>query len=216
MAQRDPNPRCARRAIHALTYELEEQGETVKLTVIHEMERPDSKLIEAVSSGWPHDPGKPQEPPRNGRIARSNPPLAGRALKQDRDFPQASEIYLTRPSVRCVELLENERCQLGRSRRHDQPRGENRAESLLISTKRLFSRGAKFDLTRPSVRRHPRRRTALCGQAEFPFFLFAFFPAADDGRFFAGAGWLMTVASSSARRCLRRTGRPQVRPSRRS
>jgi hypothetical protein len=29
-------------------------GESVKLTVIHEMDRPDSKLIEAVSGGWPH------------------------------------------------------------------------------------------------------------------------------------------------------------------
>jgi uncharacterized protein YndB with AHSA1/START domain len=36
-----------------LTYELEKQGESVKLTVIHEMEKPGSKLIEAVSSGWP-------------------------------------------------------------------------------------------------------------------------------------------------------------------
>ena len=37
-----------------LTYQLEPVGESVKLTVIHEMDRPDSKLIEAVSSGWPH------------------------------------------------------------------------------------------------------------------------------------------------------------------
>ena len=37
-------------------------------------------------------------------------------------------------------------------------------------------------------------------QAEVPFFLFDFFLAADDGRFFAGAGWLMTVARRSARR----------------
>lgn len=37
-----------------MTYELEEQGEAVKFTLIHEMERPDSKLIEGVSSGWPH------------------------------------------------------------------------------------------------------------------------------------------------------------------
>src|SRR2546423_865332 len=36
-----------------LTYELEQQGEAVKLTVIHESEQPGSKLIEAVSSGWP-------------------------------------------------------------------------------------------------------------------------------------------------------------------
>jgi uncharacterized protein YndB with AHSA1/START domain len=36
-----------------LTYELEQQGEAVKLTVTHEIDRPDSKLIHTVSSGWP-------------------------------------------------------------------------------------------------------------------------------------------------------------------
>lgn len=36
-----------------LTYELEQQGESVKLTVIHEMDKPDSKFIQAVSNGWP-------------------------------------------------------------------------------------------------------------------------------------------------------------------
>jgi uncharacterized protein YndB with AHSA1/START domain len=37
-----------------LTYELEHQGEAVKLTVTHETDKPGSKLIEAVSTGWPH------------------------------------------------------------------------------------------------------------------------------------------------------------------
>jgi uncharacterized protein YndB with AHSA1/START domain len=37
-----------------LTYELEPLGESVKLTVIQEIDKPDSKFIEAVSSGWPH------------------------------------------------------------------------------------------------------------------------------------------------------------------
>jgi uncharacterized protein YndB with AHSA1/START domain len=37
-----------------LTYELEPQGEAVKLTVTHESEAVGSKLIEAVSTGWPH------------------------------------------------------------------------------------------------------------------------------------------------------------------
>jgi uncharacterized protein YndB with AHSA1/START domain len=37
-----------------LTCELEQVGESVKLTVIHESDKPDSKLIEGVSSGWPH------------------------------------------------------------------------------------------------------------------------------------------------------------------
>ncbi len=36
-----------------MTYEIEPMGEMVKLTIIHEMERPDSKFIEAVSNGWP-------------------------------------------------------------------------------------------------------------------------------------------------------------------
>jgi uncharacterized protein YndB with AHSA1/START domain len=36
-----------------MTYELEKQGESVKLTVIHEMDIPGSKFIEAVSGGWP-------------------------------------------------------------------------------------------------------------------------------------------------------------------
>ena len=37
-----------------LTYELEPEGTSVKLTLTHEMDLPESKLIEAVSSGWPH------------------------------------------------------------------------------------------------------------------------------------------------------------------
>ena len=37
-----------------LTCELESVGQSVKLTLVHEMDRPDSKLIGAVSEGWPH------------------------------------------------------------------------------------------------------------------------------------------------------------------
>lgn len=36
-----------------LTYELEPLGDTVKLTLTHEIDVPGSKLIEAVSGGWP-------------------------------------------------------------------------------------------------------------------------------------------------------------------
>ena len=36
-----------------LTYDLEEKGDSVKLTLTHEIARPGSKLIEAVSGGWP-------------------------------------------------------------------------------------------------------------------------------------------------------------------
>jgi uncharacterized protein YndB with AHSA1/START domain len=37
-----------------LTYELEQQGDSVKLTVLHEIDKPQSKFIDAVSNGWPH------------------------------------------------------------------------------------------------------------------------------------------------------------------
>lgn len=37
-----------------MTYELEKLDDSVKLTVIHEIDKPDSKLIESVSNGWPH------------------------------------------------------------------------------------------------------------------------------------------------------------------
>jgi uncharacterized protein YndB with AHSA1/START domain len=36
-----------------MTYELEPQSDMVKLTVIHEIDKPDSKLIDAVAQGWP-------------------------------------------------------------------------------------------------------------------------------------------------------------------
>jgi len=35
------------------TMELEPQGDMVKLTVTHESDKPESKLIQAVSNGWP-------------------------------------------------------------------------------------------------------------------------------------------------------------------
>lgn len=35
------------------TIEIEPQGDSVKLTILHEIEAPRSKFIEAVSGGWP-------------------------------------------------------------------------------------------------------------------------------------------------------------------
>jgi Activator of Hsp90 ATPase homolog 1-like protein len=35
------------------TFELEPQGEKVKLTITHTMDKPDSKFIKGVSTGWP-------------------------------------------------------------------------------------------------------------------------------------------------------------------
>lgn len=36
-----------------MTLTLEPQGESVKLTILHELDKPDSKLIEGVAGGWP-------------------------------------------------------------------------------------------------------------------------------------------------------------------
>ena len=36
-----------------MTCELEPKGDMVKLTIVHEIAKPDSKLINAVSGGWP-------------------------------------------------------------------------------------------------------------------------------------------------------------------
>lgn len=37
-----------------VTYELEAMGDSVKLTLTQEIDRPDSKVIDAMSNGWPH------------------------------------------------------------------------------------------------------------------------------------------------------------------
>ena len=36
-----------------MTCEIEKQGASVKLTIVHEMDKPGSKFIESVSEGWP-------------------------------------------------------------------------------------------------------------------------------------------------------------------
>ena len=46
-------PAAAHEAPTRLTYTLEPQGEAVKLTVLHESDVPDSKVIGATSQGWP-------------------------------------------------------------------------------------------------------------------------------------------------------------------
>lgn len=47
------NPEFREEGFSRMTYELEQQGDSVKLTVIHEIDKPDSKMIEGVSNGWP-------------------------------------------------------------------------------------------------------------------------------------------------------------------
>ncbi len=47
-------PQLKEEGYSRMTYELEPQGDSVKLTVVHEIDRTESKLIQAVSNGWPH------------------------------------------------------------------------------------------------------------------------------------------------------------------
>jgi uncharacterized protein YndB with AHSA1/START domain len=46
-------PELHKEGYSRLTYELEQQGGMVKLTLTHEIDWPQSKFIEAVSQGWP-------------------------------------------------------------------------------------------------------------------------------------------------------------------
>jgi uncharacterized protein YndB with AHSA1/START domain len=46
-------PEMTAEGFSRLTYQLEPKGDSVKLTVTHKMEKTDSKLINAVSGGWP-------------------------------------------------------------------------------------------------------------------------------------------------------------------
>ncbi len=46
-------PEMTAEGFSRMTYELEAKGGTVKLTVTHAMDRTDSKLVKAVSNGWP-------------------------------------------------------------------------------------------------------------------------------------------------------------------
>ena len=47
-------PELAAEGFSKATFELKTEGQSVRLTVTHEMPREKSKLIESVSTGWPH------------------------------------------------------------------------------------------------------------------------------------------------------------------
>lgn len=47
-------PELRKEGFSRVTFEIEEQGRSVKLTVVQEIEKADSKLIEEMSGGWPH------------------------------------------------------------------------------------------------------------------------------------------------------------------
>jgi uncharacterized protein YndB with AHSA1/START domain len=46
-------PELHKEGYSRLTYQLEQQGDMVKFALTHEIDWPESKFIEAVSSGWP-------------------------------------------------------------------------------------------------------------------------------------------------------------------
>lgn len=51
--QNETRPELKAEGPSRCTFELEPAGSAVKLTITHEIERPNSKLITAVSGGWP-------------------------------------------------------------------------------------------------------------------------------------------------------------------
>ena len=53
LSWRNERPELAVEGHGRCTIDLERQGDAVKLTVLHEIDRPASKMIEAVSGGWP-------------------------------------------------------------------------------------------------------------------------------------------------------------------
>ncbi len=64
------------------TFEVEPAGGAVKLTVTHEIERPDSKFIHAVSGGWPRILSNLKSLLETGAIALQDPyPTASAAAR---------------------------------------------------------------------------------------------------------------------------------------
>ena len=59
-----------------LTYELEQQGDMVKLTVTHEIDRPGVEVDRSGVERLARHSGEPQEPAGNRRVARSDPQVA--------------------------------------------------------------------------------------------------------------------------------------------
>ena len=46
-------PAMRKEGYSRMTLEIEKQGTSVKLTIVHEMRKPGSKFIDSVSEGWP-------------------------------------------------------------------------------------------------------------------------------------------------------------------
>src|SRR5262245_31465718 len=50
----DWEPEMRAEGYTTVTYELETEGQSVKLTLVQEIDRDESKVIDAMSEGWPH------------------------------------------------------------------------------------------------------------------------------------------------------------------
>jgi uncharacterized protein YndB with AHSA1/START domain len=46
-------PEMRKEGYSRMNLEIEKQGASVKLTIVHEMDKPRSKFIDSVSEGWP-------------------------------------------------------------------------------------------------------------------------------------------------------------------
>jgi uncharacterized protein YndB with AHSA1/START domain len=46
-------PKMRKEGYSRMTLDIEKHGASVKLTIVHEMNKPRSKFIDAVSDGWP-------------------------------------------------------------------------------------------------------------------------------------------------------------------
>ncbi len=51
--RKETNAEIKAEGFSRVTYLLEPQGASVKLTILHEMDKPGSKLLQSVSGGWP-------------------------------------------------------------------------------------------------------------------------------------------------------------------
>ncbi|MGB8370928.1 MAG: SRPBCC family protein [Limisphaerales bacterium] len=51
--RKETNPEIKAEGYSRVTYSLEPQGASVKLTILHEMDKSGSKLLQSVSNGWP-------------------------------------------------------------------------------------------------------------------------------------------------------------------
>ncbi len=77
------NPELEAEGPSRCTFELEPAGGAVKLTITHEIDRPDSKFIHAVSGGWPKVLSNLKSLLETGAIALQDPYPTASACAQE-------------------------------------------------------------------------------------------------------------------------------------